>query len=55
MELPESVTEVEITKVGDSRMISPVGKTWDYFFNSPRAAPDFMLDRDQPPEQERDF
>jgi antitoxin VapB len=51
---PEGVSEVEIIKVGNSRVISPVGKRWDEFFkNGPRFTEDFV--RDQPPMQERKF
>jgi antitoxin VapB len=32
--LPETVKQVEITKVGRSRLISPVGHSWDTFFDA---------------------
>jgi antitoxin VapB len=51
---PEEVREVEIIVVGRSRVISPVGHRWDGFFDGPRATPDFMTDRQQPPADERD-
>jgi antitoxin VapB len=52
---PDDVHEVEIIRVGNSRVISPVGKRWDAFFlNGPRVSDDFMEDRDQPPAQERE-
>lgn len=39
---PDSVHQVEITKVGASRMISPAGRRWDEFFDSgPRLSKDF--------------
>lgn len=45
---PESVKEVEIVKVGNSRIISPVGHRWDAFFADPhKISDDFMLERDQ--------
>lgn len=45
---PEDVTEVEIVKVGSSRVISPVGKRWDSFFARPdRPTDDFLAERDQ--------
>ncbi|MEQ1930487.1 MAG: type II toxin-antitoxin system VapB family antitoxin [Parvularculaceae bacterium] len=50
---PESVTEVEITRVGDRCVISPVGKSFDLFFDGPGMPPDFMIDRDQPADQAR--
>jgi antitoxin VapB len=52
---PESVREVEIIKVGQSRIISPVGKRWDDFFlNTPRASDDFMKERVQPQPEDRE-
>lgn len=53
----EDVTEVEITVVGDSRVITPAGRNrWDVFWNSPvLVSDDFMVDREQPPMQERDW
>lgn len=53
--LPDDVKEVEITVVGRTRIISPVGGTWDDFFNGPGFSEDFMLDREQPEDQERDW
>ena len=46
---PCDVHQVEIMRVGQSRVISPVGRRWDDFFlHGPRASEDFMNDRDQP-------
>ena len=45
---PEGVDEVEIVKVGNSRVINPVGARWDSFFARPsRPSDDFMSERDQ--------
>jgi antitoxin VapB len=45
---PEGVREVEIIKIGNSRLISPVGQRWDSFFASgPNVSDDFLGDRDQ--------
>jgi antitoxin VapB len=52
--LPDTVRQVEITVVGASRLISPVGQSWDAFFDGPRASDDFMVEREQPPVQERE-
>lgn len=39
---PEDVHDVEIIKVGQNLIISPVGKRWDVLFaNGPRATEDF--------------
>jgi antitoxin VapB len=52
---PDNVREVEIIKVGQSRIVSPVGKRWDDFFlNMPLASDDFMKERVQPEPEERE-
>lgn len=46
---PDNVHQVEIIRQGHSRVISPVGRRWDAFFqDGPRTFEDFMCDRDQP-------
>ena len=51
---PEGVRQVEIIRVGHSRLITPVGRRWDEFFaNGPQVSEDFMSKRDQPSAQER--
>ena len=55
MAFPDDVQQVEIIKVGNSRIISPVGKRWDDFFlHGPRLSDDFMIDRDQLVPEERE-
>jgi antitoxin VapB len=52
---PADVHQVEIVKIGHSRLISPVGKRWDDLFcNGPRATDDFMSERHQPAAEERE-
>jgi antitoxin VapB len=52
---PEEVHQVEIIRLGNSRLITPVGRRWDEFFvNGPRVSEDFMNERDQPSLQERE-
>ena len=52
---PEGVHEVEIIKVGANRIISPVGKRWDdLFLRGPKVSDDFMEERIQPPNKERE-
>ena len=52
---PDGVHQVEIIKVGNSRVITPVGKRWDDFFkHGPRVSEDFMTDRDQPAPEDRE-
>lgn len=54
VELPDSVKEVEIVAIGNTRIITPVGETWDLWFNGPGPSDDFMCDRTQPQDQERE-
>lgn len=50
----DSVAEVEILVVGEARVITPKGKRWDYFFDTPvEVSDDFLADREQPAAQER--
>jgi antitoxin VapB len=52
---PAEVHQVEIIKVGHSRLITPVGRRWeDLFLNGPRATEDFMSERRQPAAEERE-
>jgi antitoxin VapB len=44
---PDGVRDVEITKIGNSRIISPVGQRWDSFFAAgPHVSDDFLVHRD---------
>jgi antitoxin VapB len=52
---PEDVHQVDILKIGRSRVIVPQGKRWDDLFeNGPRASRDFMVERAQPAAEERE-
>jgi antitoxin VapB len=52
---PEGVHQVEIIRLGNSRLITPIGRRWDEFFvDGPRVSEDFMSERDQPPVQKRE-
>lgn len=50
--LPDNVKHVEITRIGRSRLISPVGHSWDAFFDS-GGVRDFP-DLEQPKPEKRD-
>jgi antitoxin VapB len=55
MAFPEDVHEVEIIKVGHTRIITPVGRRWDdLFLRGPRVSKDFMIERVDPPPEERE-
>jgi antitoxin VapB len=52
---PEGVHQVEVIRLGNSRLITPVGRRWDEFFiNGPQVSDDFMTEREQPSAEERD-
>lgn len=50
----DSVTEVEIVAIGNTRIITPAGCDWDAWFDGPAVSEDFMQLREQPPDQERE-
>jgi len=50
----DSVTEVEIVAVGNTRIITPAGTSWDDWFDGPGVSADFMPRREQPKDQERE-
>ncbi|GAA1724501.1 toxin-antitoxin system antitoxin VapB [Isoptericola hypogeus] len=53
--LPDDVREVNVRVVGRSRIIEPVGTSWDEWFDHGlRTRPDFLDDRDQGVAEERD-
>lgn len=53
---PDDVKEVEIKRDGDNLIVMPVRKgSWAEFFALPRIDDDFMMDREQPPMQEREW
>lgn len=52
---PDDVHQVEVVRVGSSRVIVPKGKQWDdLFLGGPRASEDFLTDRRQPSAEERE-
>ena len=52
--LPSTVKEVDVVAIGDTRIISPAGTSWDIWFDSPGVSEDFMSERDQPTDQQRE-
>ena len=52
---PDGVHQVEIIRLGRSRLVSPVGQRWDEFFvNGPPVSEDFMSEREQSRPEERE-
>lgn len=52
--LPESVKKVDIIALGRARLIVPAGEAWDSWFEGEGVSDDFMSEREQPPEQQRE-
>jgi antitoxin VapB len=53
--LPEGVTAVDVTVVGEARVITPAGRGWDFWWDhGPAVSDDFLADRDQSEPQERE-
>ncbi|MBA4263223.1 MAG: AbrB/MazE/SpoVT family DNA-binding domain-containing protein [Comamonadaceae bacterium] len=53
--LPEGVKKVQVRARGLDRIISPIGHTWDEFFqNGPQATDDFMTERATQEQAERE-
>ena len=52
---PEDVHQVEILKIGHSRVIVPQGKRWDdLFLHGPRLSEDFMVEHHPLAAEERE-
>jgi antitoxin VapB len=50
------VVEVEVHVVGDARVITPAGRGLEWWFeHGAKVSEDFMLEREEVPEQERDW
>jgi len=52
--LPEDVKRVDIVVLGRARLITPIGESWDSWFDSEGVTADFMVQREQPADQERE-
>jgi len=50
---PDSVKDVDITAIGNKRMIVPSGQSWDEWFDAAGVSSDFMTERRQPEDQQR--
>ena len=54
LELPESVKKVSVTAIGNTRIIAPVGEAWAVWFDAAGVTADFMDERNQPVDQQRE-
>lgn len=52
--MPESVKRVDIIPLGRGRLIVPEGEGWDSWFDGEGVTSDFMSQREQPNDQERE-
>ena len=52
--LPDSVKKVDIVKLGNARLITPAGESWDHWFDGLGVSDDFMSEREQPALQQRE-
>lgn len=52
--LPDDVKRVDVVSVGRARIITPAGESWDSWFDGEGVTSDFMVERDQPADQERE-
>ncbi|UVJ44571.1 antitoxin [Pseudomonas sp. LS1212] len=52
--LPDDVTRVDVVAIGRARLITPAGESWDSWFEGESVSVDFMSEREQPADQERE-
>ena len=52
--MPGDVKRVEVIAIGRTRVITPAGESWDSWLHGDSVTTDFMDDRDQPFDQERE-
>ncbi|WP_262139591.1 antitoxin [Pseudomonas sp. Marseille-Q5117] len=52
--MPGDVKRVEVIAIGRTRVITPAGESWDSWFDGDSVSPDFMANREQATEQERE-
>ncbi len=52
--LPEDVKRVDVVAIGRARVITPAGEAWDSWFDGTGVSADFMAEREQPTDQERE-
>ncbi|WP_260294579.1 antitoxin [Sedimenticola hydrogenitrophicus] len=53
--LPANIREVDIVAIGNTRIITPAGRSWDEWFDGPGVTDDFMAVREQPADQDREM
>lgn len=48
---PDDVKRVDVVVLGRTRISTPVGASWESWFDGPGVTADFMVEREQPAEQ----
>ena len=54
LEFGTNVKKVAVIPIGNARLITPIESTWDSWFDTAQVSADFMQEREQPAEQERE-
>lgn len=54
LRFPQGVKRVEVLAQGRARLLVPAEDIWESWFQGPGVSEDFMVERDQPPAQERE-
>lgn len=52
--LPATVKKVDIVVLGRARLIAPAGEAWESWFEADGVSADFLPEREQPKDQERE-
>ena len=52
--LPEDVKRVDVVAIGRTRINTPAGESWDSWFDDEGVTAEFMTEREQPADQERE-
>ena len=52
--LPDDIKRVDVIAIGRTRIITPAGESWDSWFDGLEASSDYMTEREQPADQERE-
>lgn len=54
LEFPAGIKKVRIIPIGNARLIAPAETSWDSWFDDEGVTADFMVEREQPADQERE-
>ena len=52
--LPNDVKRVDVVAIGNTRILTPEGTSWDEWFDGDSVTDDFMSEREQPKDQLRE-